>query len=209
MRNKYFRYLLWFLLGAICFFVSQPLIRLPLLSAVQLTTWFTAFSYLNPILSGCIIALTAGIAEETFRFIFKLFLIKPNKSAFSQPVIFGFGHGLMEACLILLPPLFAGYSLLDLSWGFVERALAILMHISFSVIVWNGFQNNKKWLYLIIAILAHGAVDSSIIFFSYYHWSVPAIEAGFAVMTAMLIIYTMLSRRYYLKIKGVKNEEEN
>lgn len=209
MKSKFLRYLFWFVLGALCFFISQPVIRIPLLSILQRTTWFTAFSFLNPILSGCLIALTAGIAEESFRFLFKKFLIKPEKSSYSQPIIFGLGHGLMEACLILLPSIFMGYSLSSLSWGFIERALAILMHISFSVIVWNGFQKNKKGLYLLIAILAHGAVDSTITFFAYYKWSVFAIEGAFAAMTVILLTYAILSKKYYIQIKGEKNEEEN
>jgi len=60
---------------------------------------------MNPVLIGVLIALTAGIFEETFRYLFKLFFLKPDKCEISQPIIFGLGHGISEVCMILLPAL--------------------------------------------------------------------------------------------------------
>ena len=67
--------LLLFFLGAICFIVSQPLLRIPILNHLQSTTDFMLFYTLNPLFLGILIAFSAGIFEEGFRFIFKSFLL--------------------------------------------------------------------------------------------------------------------------------------
>ena len=101
MRKK----TLYFVLGFLCFLISQLLLRLPPLQKLQQTTGFTLAYIMNPVLIGVLIALTAGIFEETFRYLFKLFFLKPDKCEISQPIIFGLGHGISEVCMILLPAL--------------------------------------------------------------------------------------------------------
>lgn len=135
--------LLWFFLGSACYIVSQPLLRLPLLRYIQNTTDFILAYALNPLLIGILIAFSAGVFEEGFRFLFKLFLVKPGNCAFSQPVIFGLGHGIAEALTILLPALsLAPVSQLGLAS--LERFLAIILHVNLTVVVWNGFQKKTK-----------------------------------------------------------------
>ncbi|NLW44783.1 MAG: YhfC family intramembrane metalloprotease [Syntrophomonadaceae bacterium] len=193
------RYLLWFVLGGLCFFISQPLIRIPILNWVQSTTQFSMFAIFHPLPAGILIGLSAGVAEESFRFIFKQFFMKPARTSIVQPVIFGCGHGLVEAAMVLGPAIFAGYSLMDLSWGIVERIIAVTMHVSFTIVVWNGFQIDKRALYLILAILLHGAVDGSIPFFYHFNLSVPTIEGILAAMALGLVLYSFKSRKYYIK----------
>ena len=97
--------ILWFFLGAVCFIISQPLLRLPILQYLQSSVDFELAYTLNPLVIGVLIALSAGVFEEGFRFVFKRFLLKPDKCSFSQPIIFGLGHGVAEALIILLPVL--------------------------------------------------------------------------------------------------------
>jgi uncharacterized membrane protein YhfC len=92
--------ILWFFLGAACFIISQPLTRLPILEHLQQSTDFILVYSLYPVLIGILIALSAGVFEESARFLFKQFLIKPAASDFSQPIIFGLGHGIAEALII-------------------------------------------------------------------------------------------------------------
>ena len=54
---------------------------------------------------GCLIALSAGIFEEVFRFLFRRFLVREGVKI-SEPIIFGLGHSLMEIIYIFAPVIF-------------------------------------------------------------------------------------------------------
>ncbi len=187
-----------FLLGSICFIVSQPLIRIPILNYLQGTTKFILFYRLNPLLVGIIIAFSAGIFEEGFRFIFRSFISKPVKLGILEPIIFGLGHGLAEAFILLGPVIFR-VPLSSLYVGILERFLAIILHIGLTVIIWNGFQLNKKYRYLGIAILVHGLVNSLIPILSFSQYWIILIESSLAIIDICIIIYIYKSRKYYLR----------
>lgn len=190
--------LLWFFLGSACYIVSQPLLRLPLLRYIQNTTDFILAYALNPLLIGILIAFSAGVFEEGFRFLFKLFLVKPGNCAFSQPVIFGLGHGIAEALTILLPALsLAPVSQLGLAS--LERFLAIILHVNLTVVVWNGFQKKQRILYLLAAILIHGVVDSLIPVLLTLPNSIIFIYGAVAAIDVILIGYSYYSRKYYVQ----------
>lgn len=188
--------MLTFLLGASCFIVSQPLLRMPILNYVQGNTKFVLFYILNPLLAGMIIAFSAGIFEEGFRFIFKRFLLKPPKTEMLEPILFGFGHGLAEALMILIPAL-SIVPIGDLKIAFLERILAIILHIGLSVIVWNGFQLNKKLKYLGIAILIHGLTNSLIPIFGSAKNAIIILESLFLLIDVCMIVYVYHSRKIY------------
>ena len=160
---------------------------------------------LDPLIIGILIALSAGIFEEGFRFLFKQFLIKPSECSILQPIIFGLGHGIAEALIILIPALsLAPVSQLGLA--FLERALAIILHINLTIVVWNGFQKKKKTLYLLIAIAIHGFVNSLIPFFSSFPNSIVLIEGALAVIDVLMIGYSFYSSKYY--VRGRNSHEE-
>ena len=187
-----------FLLGSICFIVSQPLIRIPILNYLQGTTKFILFYRLNPLLVGIIIAFSAGIFEEGFRFVFRSFISKPVKLGILEPIIFGLGHGLAEAFILLGPVIFR-VPLSSLYVGILERFLAIILHIGLTVIIWNGFQLNKKYRYLGIAILVHGLVNSLIPILSFSQYWIILIESSLAIIDICIIIYIYKSKKYYLR----------
>lgn len=190
--------ILTFILGSLCFIISQPLLRIPILNYLQKTTQFTLMYTLNPILIGILIAFSAGVFEEGFRFIFKKFLLQPPKTSISQPIIFGLGHGLTEATIVLGPALFT-YPISMLTMGIIERILAIILHIGLTVIVWNGFVLNKRWKYLIIAIFIHGSINSLIPILSSTKNGILLIEGALALLDIFMIIYVYRSRKkYYL-----------
>lgn len=195
MRGKK---ILYFVLGFLCFLISQPLLRLPLLHKLQQTTDFSLAYMMNPVLVGVLIALTAGIFEETFRFLFKLFLMKPDKCEISQPILFGLGHGISEVCVFLLPVV-AMLSINQLFIALIERILAVTFHVTVTIVVWNGFQRNKKILFLLLAILFHGMVDALIPIISSVTTSVFVIYGAFLAVDMIMVIYAFHSRKYYLK----------
>lgn len=190
-----------FLLGGLCFLVSQVFTRVPLLGWLQGEPDFMLWAMSYPLLSGILIALTAGIFEECGRFIFKAVALKPARTRILEPVIFGLGHGLCEAIWIF-SPFWGTISLLDpsqLILPIVERLLAITLHVGFSVMIWNGFQLDKRIRYLALAILAHGLVDALIPLAGRFGWGVLALEGILAGIAGLVLIYVFHSRKYYEK----------
>lgn len=185
-----------FLSGCVCFFVSQPLLRLPLLDYLQGTSRFILFSTLNPLITGILIAFSAGIFEEGFRFIFRNFFLKSAKMNITEPIIFGLGHGLTEAFLVLAPAI-SVVAIGDLSLGILERILAVILHVGLSVIVWNGFQRNKKYRYLLFAILVHGMTNSLIPLLNRFDNFVLLILGSLVVIDIAIIFYMLRSRKFY------------
>ena len=200
-QKKTQRVLVVFLLGALCFLISQVFTRIPLLGWLQKQPGIVAWMISFPLLIGVLIALSAGLFEESGRFIFKAIAIKPEKAPYWEPIVFGLGHGLCEAVWVLRP-LFGIMQLTGLdqfTLAILERLLAIVMHIGFSVLVWNGFQLNKRWQYLLIAILAHGLVNTFIPLAARWGWDVLQLETLFAVAAGFLLIYVIHSRKNYQK----------
>lgn len=199
--------IIWFLLGSACFIISQPLFRLPILQLLQKSTDFSLVNVLYPKITGILIALSAGVFEEGFRFLFKQFLLKPDKCVFSQPIIFGLGHGIAEAFIILAPAL-SRVQISQLGLAFLERFLAIILHVNLTIIVWNGFQRNKEVLYLVLAVIVHGFVDSLIPLLYPFANYIIMIEGALAVIDILLVVYSYNSKKYYIKRRNSKDEIE-
>ena len=197
--NAFWRGVLAFALGCLCFLISQPLSRMQLLGYLQGTVAVTVFSQTNALLFYALVALSAGIFEEGFRFLFKTTLLRPAKAPFSQPILFGLGHGLAEAAFILIFALLQGYTLGDLWLGIIERFLAVICQVCMTVIVFNGFQIGRRWLYLLFAVLVHGLVDFILPLMTLAGISVFIVEVTFAVMLIPLVIYAARSKKYYSK----------
>jgi uncharacterized membrane protein YhfC len=178
---------------------------LPILYYLQQSTDFLLAYILNPLLIGIIIAFSAGVFEEGFRFLFKQFFLQPARCEFSQPVIFGLGHGIAEALMILVPA-FMVLPVSQLGLATLERVLAIILQVSLTVVVWNGFQKNQRALYLVLAITIHGLVNSLIPVLSPFPDSVILIEGALAVVVVVMIGYSYYSKKYY--IPGRNSNEE-
>ncbi len=185
-----------FLLGALCFTISQPVLRIPLLNSLQRSTKFILLYTLNPILIGILIAFSAGVFEEGFRFLFKRNFIRPVKTDILEPILFGLGHGVTEALMVLWPFIFT-LPISSLSLAIVERFLAIILHIGLSVIVWNGFMLNRRLKYLSISILIHGLVHSTIVIFGSGINAIFLIESFLAILAVFMLLYIYKSRKYY------------
>ncbi len=154
-----------------------------------------------PLLSGIFVAMSAGVFEESGRFAFKSFILKPARTRIWEPIVFGLGHGLCEA-VWLFSSMWSMIGILEpaqIILPIVEGILAITMHIGFSVMIWNGFQLDKRIRYLLIAILAHGLVDTLIPLAGKFGWGVLQLEGMLAGIAALLLIYVIYSRKYYQK----------
>lgn len=195
------RFVLVFFLGVLCFLVTQVFTRVPLIGWLQKQPGFIIWGMSIPLLSGMLIALTAGVFEESGRFAFKALAIKPAHSSILEPIVFGLGHGLCEAVWIF-STFWSSINLLgpsELMLPVIERLLAITMHVGFSVMVWNGFQLDHRLRYLILAILAHGLVDALIPLAGKFGLGALALEGLFAGIAGLLLLYVVYSRKYYQK----------
>jgi len=88
----------------------------------------------------------------------------------------------------------------------LERVLAILLHVTLTVVVWNGFQKKQRALYLVLAIAIHGSVNSLIPVLAPFPNSVIVIEGVLAVVVAVMMWYSFYSKKYYMPGRN-SNEE--
>lgn len=196
---KTLRYLYLFVLGFLSFLVSQILIRIPLLGILTKNPRFIIFQINNALLVGCLIAISAGVFEEVFRFLFRRFLVREGVKI-SEPIIFGLGHSLMEIIYIFAPVILSsGFSVIS-PLGVIERIIATLIHIELSIIVWNGFLVNKKYLYLLLAILLHSICDILIPVAMSVGIGSYALEMLFFAVTVIIGVITLRINRMEWKL---------
>ena len=87
------------LLGAAGFFVTQILIRLPILTALQGQSWFLSFSQNHLFGYAFSLAFTAGLFELAGRFVVAKLL--QRKLTYNRSLAAGLGHGGIEAMLLI------------------------------------------------------------------------------------------------------------
>ena len=87
------------LLGAAGFFVTQILIRLPILTALSAQDWFIVFSQQHLFLYAFSLAFTAGLFELAGRFAVAKLMRK--RLTCNRALAAGLGHGGIEAILIV------------------------------------------------------------------------------------------------------------
>lgn len=85
--------------GALVFFITQIVIRIPALSFLSTQSWFKSFSS-KILLYSLFLGLTAGVFEEVGRFLgFKL--LPKDRLEWKNGIAFGLGHGGIEAVILL------------------------------------------------------------------------------------------------------------
>ena len=87
------------ILGALGFVVTQILIRVPILTALQSQSWFMAFAQSHLFLYAFALAFTAGLFELAGRFAVAK-LMKKNLT-YKRSLAAGMGHGGIEAILLI------------------------------------------------------------------------------------------------------------
>ena len=163
------------LVGGTMFIVS--LIRVPLNSYLLQLVLSAPTSPLIYSLFVIIPSITAGIFEEVARFVGLRFLIKDE--SYEKGLAYGAGHGGIESILVVglnvlsvgvilltnpeaLPPLQLNAIIATPAYlplvGIYERIMAIIIQISFSIMVLQSIRR-KNFNYLIIAIGIHAILD--------------------------------------------------
>lgn len=192
-----------FLLGMICFAVSQLCLRLPLLKLLNNNLWLYNFQSLYPLLYGFLLTLSAGLFEEGGRFIFRDKFLKENDSK-KDAIIFGLGHGLIEVIFVIILS-FNNLNLLtssDIFLGLYERLLAVIFHIGMTVLIWLGFKRMKKYKYLILAIFLHGFFDYFIILKNIFGFSNLILYESWTLLCVIILIFI-----FKINLGGNRNEK--
>ncbi len=100
LQIKYKKTFKPFLLGALAFFISQIVLRIPIINNyLPHFVWYNVFQIKYPYLYWIFLGLTAGIFEEVMRLIvIKLFMKRNHR--YIDSITFGLGHGAIEAMII-------------------------------------------------------------------------------------------------------------
>ncbi|MDO5717163.1 MAG: YhfC family glutamic-type intramembrane protease [Tissierellia bacterium] len=183
MRHK--KIIIPFLLGMACIFLSQWLLRTPLLILLKKYGPLGEWEVFYPLITGFFIALSAGVFEETGRFLFRKYTLQ-HYDTIACAIFFGLGHGLLEALLLLLPSI-QSLDSNHLPLLLLERILAILYHIGASVLIWKGFWKKKEILYLFFTILLHGLINFTIPLATEAMWP-PALFYGVLIFTDIFLM---------------------
>ncbi len=197
--------ILMFFLGVASFAASQLLLRIPLLGELQNTVWFNMFAITQPLLCALLIALSAGVFEETGRYAALRFLNR-DLLTWENGIMFGLGHGGVEAFWLAGVPYvgtiadtLSGSSAEALTvppdiflLGGIERILAVTVHIGFTMLVLYAVKRRRIWCY-ILAVLVHGLADADLALLAMAGirpglWEAEGIFAVFAVLAVILTV---------------------
>ncbi|MFR3790927.1 MAG: YhfC family glutamic-type intramembrane protease [Blautia massiliensis (ex Durand et al. 2017)] len=196
-----------FLLGVAGFFVSQIVVRQPILTLLGQVDGWRLFSAQNPAGYLLVLALTAGLAEETARFVILHFVVRKGWTDRGTPLWYGLGHGGLEAALVgvnnLLLLIFSAGVLqaagASAALAGVERISAMMAHVGFSYLVYCGLRRKR---FFVLAILLHALYDFAIVLI---YAGVP--QAGWE---AIMFVFSVLILCGSVKIwKGVYTNENH
>lgn len=148
-------------IGVLTFLIFQVFTRVYVLQEFLPTqVWYILFTYQYPILYIFLLSFTAGLFEECGRYsMMKLFIKKAN---IKTAIAFGIGHGGVEAILFVgVALIMTNPNLIDIQSLFMsglERLSAMMIHVTFSVLIYKAVYHAKRWN-VIIAITAHTLVN--------------------------------------------------
>ena len=164
-----------FAIGAAAFVVSQLLIRVPILQFVLPNfTWFIVLQ-MDPWAYGLFLGLTAGLAEETARWIAMAVFLK-GQCSLEQGLAFGLGHGGIEAMLLIGPNMMAGMGMVLMGQSAMfpadagsvlvsgaERIFAFVFHVGASLLVMHGVGKRRAFPYWALALALHAVLDAAVV----------------------------------------------
>jgi uncharacterized membrane protein YhfC len=180
------------ILGGLTFLLFQVFSRVYLIQEFLPTqVWYILFTYQYPILYIFLLSLTAGLFEETGRYLMMRYFLK--KANIQSAIAFGVGHGGIEAILfvgislIMVNPMLIETSNLWMSG--IERLGAMSLHIAFSVLVYQNVYHGKRWNVL-IAITAHTLVNFISVYLMINGVNLWIVE-GLLVVMAIIGLFTV------------------
>jgi uncharacterized membrane protein YhfC len=232
VRRKANKLITPLLAGLLGFTVMQVIIRIPILTFLQV---LTPLYSLNIFLLAFILAFTAGLFETVGR-VLTIFLFMKDDTRFTAGLTHGIGHGGIEAMLLVgfgsitniiysvminsetfLQTLGNSEDIVDLRnilidthytmflLGGIERVLTIVFHITLSVLVVYAFRIKRKYPVFLV-LLIHTLLDFTVVILAYYGVSAYLIE-GFILVAVLIMIY--VTYIVYNKYKEMNEEGAN
>lgn len=194
-----------FLSGVLAFTISQIVLRVPLLNIIANNLAVYKFQITFPLVYGFLVSLSAGIFEESARFIFKSKFFNSYNNIL-EPITFGLGHGLIEVFFVFVLIMQSGnlFNIPYLELIVYERFLAVIFHIGMTVIIWNGFLHNRKYKNLFLAILFHGLFNFLITLSQLYNWGFVKLYGAWTFIILIIAFYVYKSRN----LQGGENDEK-
>lgn len=170
VMNKYRPGFIPVLFGILVFVVTQVLIRFNLIGAFTTSQAGLSFILANPILYIAILSLTAGLFEESGRFLAYKFLMK-NKREWRHGIAYGIGHGGIEAVIMVSIPFIANIanSILINQGGLTSSVLPAEAVAQLQVIA-PALVNTPSFMFLIggvervFAIMLHIALSLMVLY---------------------------------------------
>lgn len=192
-----------FVLGIIAFVGSQILIRIPILTYLGQNSFaYSMFQVTQPMLFWIALGLSAGIFEELARYVLMRYLM--TRKSWQAGFLFGAGHGGIEAVLLVglaaIGALFSPTMIMQgdaFFIGGIERLFAMVLHIGLSIIVLTGVKQ-KKFGYVVLAIIIHGAIDALIGIIPMFlpaGYALLVMEVTLAITALAVFSYSLLIRK--------------
>lgn len=176
-------------LGVAGFFVSQIVLRTPLLGLAGQTAWFTVFAATAPFAYALLLAATAALFEEPARYL----LLRTRRTlpfSLSIPIAYGLGHGGLEAALMGSAMLVLPTSDVVFFLGGVERLATIMVHVALSLMVYAALMRRRPAAF-IAALIVHTAINLTAFLPAAFGVSPFAFEAAYLVVAAALFVFTI------------------
>lgn len=215
------------IVGALAFFVSQMVLRIPILNALSGQQWFQAFAASQLIVYFLVLSFTAGLFEEFARLVGVSFFCKKHR-AYTDAISFGLGHGFCEAILLVgfthlnsliyavmintgtfsvlteaspqaaeqITAALASAQASTIYLAVLERVFAVLFHMFATMLIFQGVNRRRSFLYYIFAILAHTVFNFVSVLLMQYT-GVWASELFLCFGGIFSLIYLLRSRRSF------------
>lgn len=179
-------------IGVLTFLIFQVFTRVYLIQEILPTqVWYILFTYQYPILYVFLLSFTAGLFEECGRYIMMKFFIK--SANIKTAIAFGIGHGGIEAILFVgIALIMTNPNLIDsasLWMSGIERLGAMIIHITFSVLVYQAVYRGKRWNVL-ISIFAHTLVNFISVYLMMNGVNLWVVE-GILIIMALIGLFTV------------------
>lgn len=196
-----------FMLGILAFTISQLILRIPLLNILEAkSTTYLTLQLTNPIVFSFVLAFSASLFENTFRYVFMRLFMRFRD--WTSGFLFGLGHGVVEAfAFVGIQAVIALFSPVDqmifgqmYMLGGVERFFAILFHIGISIIILHSVVE-RKIIYFFLALFLHTFLDFLVGVLPLYFEAKTAIiivELSLALIASGIILYSV-----HIKRKGI------
>ena len=217
------------LFGALGFFISQVILRTPILNLLMTNMTVLSFFAQNIVAY----ALFLGVSAAAFETIGRLFVVNVllrKRKGWLEGAVSGWGHGFCEAFILLgltyiqyiylaflvnqgtlatmgldsatvasVTSLLSSFPVWAVFVALLERVCAMLLHCALSTLIMTKSMDGKSWVGALIAFLVHAFLDTAIVLIQAFTGSVFMLELLPVIFAIVSVVYLV---RSYAKYKN-------